>query len=151
MRYVHTMVRIADIDASLYFYCELLGLEEMRRVDNEKGRFTLIFLAAPDDVSRAEQERSPEIELTYNWDPETYEGGRNFGHLAYKVPDIYAACQCLMDGGVTINRPPRDGHMAFVRSPDGISIELIQDKLADGTRSLPPQEPWVSMENSGEW
>ena len=146
MRYLHTMVRVADVDASLRFWCDLLGLEEMRRTENEKGRFTLIFLAAPADKARSMAERSPEVELTYNWDPETYTGGRNFGHLAYKVADIYAACQKLADGGVVINRPPRDGNMAFVRSPDGISIELLQDGPA-----LAPAEPWASMPNTGSW
>ena len=146
MRYLHTMVRVTDIDASLRFYCDLLGLEEVRRMDNEKGRFTLIFLAAPRDKARSAAERSPEVELTYNWDPEDYQGGRNFGHLAYRVDDIYAACQRLMDGGVTINRPPRDGNMAFVRSPDGISIELLQVGEA-----LAPAEPWDSMPNTGSW
>lgn len=146
MRYLHTMVRVTDLDASLRFWCDLLGLVETRRMENEKGRFTLIFLAAPKDQARAEAERSPEVELTYNWDPETYAGGRNFGHLAYKVDDIYAACRRLMDGGVTINRPPRDGHMAFVRSPDGISIELLQEGEA-----LAPAEPWASMPNTGTW
>lgn len=145
MKYLHTMVRVSDLDASLKFY-ELLGLTEMRRMENEKGRFTLVFLAAPDDAARSAAERAPEVELTYNWDPEVYGGGRNFGHLAYAVDDIYAACQRLMDGGVTINRPPRDGHMAFVRSPDGISVELLQK----GER-LPPAEPWASMPNSGAW
>ncbi|MGF1561074.1 MAG: VOC family protein [Geminicoccaceae bacterium] len=146
MRYLHTMVRVADVEQSLHFYRDLLGLEEVRRIDNEKGRFTLIFLAAPADKERSAAERSPELELTFNWDPEDYDGGRNFGHLAYKVDDIYAACQRLMDGGVTINRPPRDGHMAFVRSPDGISIELLQEG-----DSLPAQEPWASMPNTGSW
>lgn len=146
MRYLHTMVRVTDLDASLRFWCDLLGLREMRRMENEKGRFTLVFLAAPKDEARSEAERSPEVELTYNWDPETYTGGRNFGHLAYKVDDIYAACQRLADGGVVINRPPRDGHMAFVRSPDGISIELLQEGDA-----LAPAEPWVSMPNTGSW
>ena len=146
MRYLHTMVRVTDLDASLRFWCDLLGLEEMRRMDNEAGRFTLVFLAAQADRERSAAERAPEVELTFNWDPETYTGGRNFGHLAYKVDDIYAACQRLMDGGVTINRPPRDGHMAFVRSPDGISIELLQE----GER-LPPAEPWASMPNTGSW
>lgn len=146
MRYLHTMVRVKDVEASLDFYCNKLGLVETRRFDNEKGRFTLIFLAAPEDEGRAKSEKAPELELTYNWDPEDYDGGRNFGHLAYVVEDIYAACQRLMDGGVTINRPPRDGHMAFVRSPDGISIELLQKGAA-----LDPQEPWASMENSGSW
>lgn len=146
MRYLHTMVRVTDLDASLRFWCDLLGLQEMRRMENEKGRFTLIFLAAPGDTARSEAERAPEVELTYNWDPETYTGGRNFGHLAYKVDDIYAACQRLADGGVTINRPPRDGHMAFVRSPDGISIELLQEG-----EPLAPAEPWASMPNTGSW
>lgn len=139
MKYLHTMVRVTDIDASLDFYCGGLGLVEQRRIDNDKGRFTLVFLAAPGD-------EDAQIELTYNWDPEDYGGGRNFGHLAYRVDDIYALCQHLMDRGVTINRPPRDGHMAFVRSPDNISIELLQKGEA-----LPPQEPWASMENSGTW
>ena len=148
MRYLHTMVRVTDLDASLRFWCDLLGLEEMRRMENEAGRYTLVFLAAPADRARSQAERSPEVELTFNWDPdpEPYGGGRNFGHLAYKVDDIYAACRRLMDGGVTINRPPRDGNMAFVRSPDGISIELLQE----GER-LPPAEPWASMPNTGSW
>ncbi|WP_374275984.1 VOC family protein [Brevundimonas sp.] len=146
MRYLHTMVRVTDIDASLRFYCDLLGLEEVRRMDNEKGRFTLIFLAAPADKARSAAERSPEVELTYNWDPEAYDGGRNFGHLAYKVDDVYASCRRLMDGGVVISRPPRDGYMAFVRSPDGISIELLQEGEA-----LAPAEPWASMPNTGAW
>ena len=146
MRYLHTMVRVTDIDASLHFYCDLLGLEEVRRMDNEKGRFTLIFLAAPKDKARSAAERAPEVELTWNWDPEAYDGGRNFGHLAYKVDDIYAACQRLVDGGVVISRPPRDGYMAFVRSPDGISIELLQEGEA-----LAPAEPWASMPNTGSW
>ena len=139
MRYLHTMVRVSDLEASLDFYCHKLGLEELRRFDVEAGRFTLVFLAAPgNDVAQ--------VELTYNWDGEPYPDGRNFGHLAYEVDDIYEICQRLMDQGVTINRPPRDGHMAFVRSPDQISIELLQKG-----KSLPPQEPWVSMENIGEW
>ncbi|HEV7227466.1 lactoylglutathione lyase [Brevundimonas sp.] len=146
MRYLHTMVRVTDLDASLRFWCDLLGLQEVRRMDNEAGRFTLVFLAAPKDLDRSAAERSPEVELTWNWDPEVYTGGRNFGHLAYRVDDIYAACERLRAGGVTINRPPRDGHMAFVRSPDGISIELLQE----GER-LPPAEPWVSMPNAGTW
>lgn len=146
MRYLHTMVRITDIDASLDFYCRKLGLEEVRRMDNEQGRYTLIFLAAPKDQESSEKNRAPELELTYNWDPEDYKGGRNFGHLAYKVDDIYATCRRLMDGGVTINRPPRDGRMAFVRSPDGISIEILQEGDA-----LPAQEPWKSMPNTGAW
>lgn len=139
MKYLHTMVRVADIDASLDFYCDKLGLRELRRVENDKGRFTLVFLAARGD-------EDAQIELTYNWDPEDYGEGRNFGHLAYRVDDIYALCQKLMDGGVTINRPPRDGHMAFVRSPDNISIELLQKGDA-----LPPAEPWASMPNNGHW
>ena len=146
MRYLHTMVRVADLDASLHFYCELLGLTEVRRMENEQGRYTLVFLAAPADQARSVAERSPEVELTFNWDPEDYEGGSNFGHLAYKVDDIYSACARLQAGGVTINRPPRDGRMAFVRSPDNISIELLQK---DG--SLPPREPWASMPNTGSW
>ncbi|MDJ0710404.1 MAG: VOC family protein [Woeseiaceae bacterium] len=139
MKYLHTMVRVSDIDASLDFYCNQLGLNELRRHESEQGRFTLIFLAAPGD-------EEAQVELTYNWDPEEYREGRNFGHLAYRVDDIYALCQRLMDAGVTINRPPRDGHMAFVRSPDNISIELLQKGDA-----LPPREPWASMENSGHW
>ena len=154
MEYLHTMVRVSDLDASLRFYCEGLGLTEIRRVASEQGRFTLIFLAAPDDVARGgplDPNESipasiPCVELTHNWDPEEYKGGRNFGHLAYRVKDIYAACERLQAIGVTINRPPRDGHMAFVRSPDGISVELLQkgDRLA-------PQEPWASMPNTGSW
>jgi len=146
MRYLHTMVRIRDIDESLDFYVNKFGLEETRRIENEKGRYTLIFLAAPGDAERAKSERAPTIELTYNWDQEAYTGGRNFGHLAYEVDDIYATCQKLQDAGITINRPPRDGHMAFIKSPDGISIELIQK----GER-LAPQEPWASAENVGSW
>ena len=148
MRYLHTMVRVTDLDASLRFYCELLGLEEMKRTESEAGRFTLVFLAAPADRDRSDADRSPEVELTFNWDPDPqpYGGGRNFGHLAYKVGDIHAACQRLMDGGVVINRPPRDGRMAFVRSPDGISIELLQEGAA-----LTPAEPWTSMPNTGSW
>lgn len=146
MRYLHTMVRVRDIDESLDFYCNKFGLEEIRRTENEKGRFTLIFLAAPDDKGRAVAERAPELELTYNWDPETYTGGRNFGHLAYVVDNIYATCQKLQDSGVIINRPPRDGNMAFVRSPDGISIELLQEGPAKA-----PAEPWASMPNTGTW
>ncbi|HEX3667101.1 MAG TPA: VOC family protein [Rhizomicrobium sp.] len=146
MRYLHTMVRVNDLISSLHFYCDLLGLKEVRRVENEKGRFTLVFLAAPADVSRAAAEQAPLVELTYNWDPEDYKGGRNFGHLAYRVDDLYEVCDRLMKGGVTINRPPRDGHMAFVRSPDGISIELLQE----GTPK-PSAEPWNSMPNSGSW
>ena len=146
MRYLHTMVRVTDLDASLIFWRDLLGLHEVRRMENETGRYTLVFLAAPKDLDRSAADRSPEVELTFNWDPETYDGGRNFGHLAYKVDDIYAACQTLVDGGVTINRPPRDGRMAFVRSPDGISIELLQEGEA-----LAPAEPWTSMPNVGNW
>jgi lactoylglutathione lyase len=139
LRYLHTMVRVADLDASLDFYCNKLGLVEQRRVDVKAGRYTLVFLGAPGNPDA-------QVELTHNWDPETLAGGRNFGHLAYAVDDIYAACQRLMDAGVTINRPPRDGHMAFVRSPDGISIELLQ-----AGKPLPPKEPWASMANTGQW
>ena len=146
MKYLHTMVRARDLDETLDFYCDKLGLVEIRRYDSEAGRFTLVFLAAPDDVERAREGSSPLLEITWNWDPEDYDGGRNFGHLAYRVDDIYASCQRLMDKGVTINRPPRDGHMAFVRSPDGISIELLQAGDA-----LPPREPWASMDNTGSW
>jgi lactoylglutathione lyase len=146
MRYLHTMVRVSNLDDALDFYCAKLGLEEVSRIDNPAGRFTLVFLAAPDDVDDARSKRAPTVELTYNWDAETYAGGRNFGHLAYQVDDIYTVCQRLMAGGVTINRPPRDGHMAFVRSPDGISIELLQKG-----GSLPPAEPWSSMPNTGAW
>ena len=146
MRYLHTMVRVTDLDASLHFFCDLLGLSEVRRMENEEGRYTLVFLAAPKDADRSATERSPEVELTFNWEPEEYSGGRNFGHLAYKVDDIYAACARLQAGGVTINRPPRDGRMAFVRSPDGISIELLQEG-----DPLAPAEPWVSMANTGSW
>ncbi|MCA9393754.1 MAG: VOC family protein [Candidatus Omnitrophica bacterium] len=146
MQYLHTMVRIADIEDSLAFYCGKLGLVETRRYESEKGRFTLIFLAAPGDLDRAKQDKAPLLELTYNWDPEVYSGGRNFGHLAYRVENIYETCQKLKDAGVTINRPPRDGHMAFIKSPDGISIELLQQGDA-----LPPQEPWASMGNTGSW
>ena len=146
MRYLHTMVRITDIEASLDFYCNKLGLEEVRRYENEKGRYTLIFLAAAKDKRSSAENRAPEIELTFNWDPETYGGGRNFGHLAYKVDDIYQTCQRLMDKGVTINRPPRDGGMAFVKSPDGISIELLQEG-----DPLPVREPWASIPNTGSW
>ena len=146
MRYLHTMVRVTDLDAALHFYCALLGLQEVRRTENRAGRFTLVFLAAPGDAARAQTDQAPLVELTHNWDPETYSGGRNFGHLAYRVEDVYAVCRRLAEGGVTINRPPRDGHMAFVRSPDGISIELLQEG-----GSLPPQEPWMSMPNTGSW
>ena len=146
MRYVHTMVRVTDLDTSLDFYTNKLGLVETRRMENEKARYTLVFLAAPKDVEAAREKRAPELELTYNWDPEDYKIGRAFGHLAYRTDDIYALCQRLMDAGVTINRPPRDGRMAFVRSPDNISIELLQEGDA-----LPPQEPWLSMANTGAW
>ena len=146
MRYLHTMIRAADLDKTLSFFVDHLGLVEVRRYDSEQGRFTLVFLAAPGDAGEAENKQSPLVEITYNWDPETYDGGRNFGHLAYRVDDIYATCQRLMDGGVTINRPPRDGRMAFVKSPDGISIELLQEGEA-----LAVQEPWASMENIGTW
>lgn len=139
MKYLHTMVRVTDLDAALHFYRDLLGLSELRRYDNEAGRFTLVFLGAPGNPES-------QVELTHNWDPETLSGGRNFGHLAYEVEDIYAICQQLADGGVTINRPPRDGRMAFVRSPEGISIELLQQGKAQ-----PPREPWASMANTGEW
>lgn len=150
MRYLHTMVRVGDLDAALDFYCAKLGLKEVRRHENEKGRFTLVFLATPEDAGNLSGEKttdlSPMVELTWNWDEKNYAGGRNFGHLAYAVADIYALCARLMAGGVTINRPPRDGHMAFIRSPDGISIELLQQGDA-----LPPQEPWASMQNTGSW
>ena len=146
MQYLHTMIRVSDLDASLDFFCDKLGLVQVSRRDYEKGRFTLVFLAAPEDLELARERKAPMVELTWNWDPEAYTGGRNFGHLAYRVDDIYALCQRLMDAGVTINRPPRDGHMAFVRSPDGISIELLQRGEA-----LAPAEPWASMPNSGSW
>lgn len=146
MRYLHTMVRVADVDASLDFYCNKLGMKEVRRQENEQGRFTLIFLAAGQDESRGRGESAPLLELTYNWDPESYSGGRNFGHLAYEVDDIYQTCQRLMDKGVTINRPPRDGYMAFIKSPDGISIELLQKGAAQEKA-----EPWASMPNTGNW
>jgi len=146
MRYLHTMVRVADLAGALDFYCAKLGLEEVSRFDNPAGRFTLVFLAARDDAEAARERRAPMVELTHNWDPEAFQGGRNFGHLAYQVDDIYEACRRLRDGGVTINRPPRDGHMAFVRSPEGISIELLQKGAA-----LAPAEPWSSMPNVGAW
>jgi lactoylglutathione lyase len=146
MKYLHTMVRVANLDKALDFYCDKLGLKEARRFDNPAGRFTLVFLAAPDDAVAAKDRRAPMVELTHNWDPEDYQGGRNFGHLAYQVDDIYETCGRLKDGGVTINRPPRDGHMAFVRSPEGISIELLQKGAA-----LAPAEPWASMPNVGAW
>lgn len=146
MKYLHTMVRVSDVQKSLDFYCGKLGMEEVRRVENEAGRFTLIFLAAPDDRKQALAERAPLVELTFNWDPEAYGEGRNFGHLAFEVDDIYATCASLMKSGVTINRPPRDGRMAFIRSPDNISIELLQKGTAQ-----PVQEPWKSMPNTGKW
>lgn len=152
MRYLHTMVRVTDIDQSLDFYCNKLGLVEVRRIENSQGRFTLVFLCAPEEEAAARaalaegRRDSPMVELTYNWDPEVYTGGRNFGHLAYECDDIYALCQSLMDKGVTINRPPRDGNMAFIRSPDNISIELLQKG-----KPKPPQEPWASMPNTGVW
>ena len=146
LRYLHTMVRVANIEKSLDFYCKKLGMQEVRRVENEAGRFTLVFLAAPEDKTRATAERAPLLELTFNWDPEVYAEGRNFGHLAFEVDDIYATCDHLMKSGVTINRPPRDGRMAFVRSPDNISIELLQKG-----ESKPKQEPWASMPNTGKW
>ena len=146
MEYLHTMVRVTDLPQSLDFYTNKLGLVETRRVDNESGCYTLVFLAAPGDVDRARESKAPLVELTYNWDKEVYTGGRNFGHLAYAVEDIYAACDKLMKAGVTINRPPRDGHMAFIRSPDNISIELLHKGSP-----LPKREPWASMPNSGVW
>ena len=152
MEFLHTMVRVSDVDASLRFYCDGLGLKEISRFDSEPGRFTLIFLATPADIARAGYTGGPIptglpcVELTHNWDPESYEGGRNFGHLAYRVADIYATCAHLDAMGYLISRPPRDGHMAFVRSPDLISVELLQKG-----ESLPPQEPWASMENTGSW
>lgn len=146
MEYLHTMVRVTDLDASLDFYCHKFGLVEMRRTESEKGRYTLVFLAAPGDVEAARTANAPLVELTYNWDPETYTGGRNFGHLAYRVDDIYDTCRKLMEAGVTINRPPRDGYMAFVRSPDDISIEILQKGGAKA-----PAEPWASMPNTGVW
>ena len=146
MRYLHTMVRVGDLDRSLDFYCNKVGLEEVRRMDSEQGRYTLIYLTAPGDEARARADDAPMLELTYNWDEHEYTGGRNFGHLAFRVDDIYATCRRLMDEGVVINRPPRDGRMAFIRSPDGISIELLQKGGA-----LPPAEPWTSMPNTGTW
>ena len=146
MEYLHTMVRVSDLDASLEFYCNIFGLKEVRRIDNAQGRFTLVFLAAPGDEERARESRAPLVELTYNWDKEAYTGGRNFGHLAYRVDNIYETCARLMKAGITINRPPRDGYMAFIRSPDGISIELLQRGEA-----LAPAEPWASMANTGSW
>lgn len=146
MQYLHTMVRVKNLDESLDFYCNKLGLTEVRRMENEKGKFTLVFLAAPQDIENAKANKAPLLELTYNWEPEAYDEGRNFGHLAYRVDNIYNFCQKLQEMGVIINRPPRDGHMAFIRSPDNISIELLQTGDA-----LPPQEPWQSMENTGHW
>ncbi len=146
MRYLHTMVRVADLDKSLEFYCGKLGLKEVRRIENKSGRFTLVFLAAPEDEARAIAEKAPMLELTYNWDPENYGSARNFGHLAFVVDDIYVTCQRLQKAGVTINRPPRDGYVAFVRSPDLVSVELLQKG-----NPLPPQEPWTSMPNTGTW
>ena len=146
MKYLHTMVRASNLEDSMDFYCDKLGLVEVNRYESEAGRFTLVFLAASEDIESAKTGQSPLVEITYNWDPEDYTDGRNFGHLAYRVEDIYATCQGLLEKGVIINRPPRDGHMAFIRSPDGISIELLQDG-----DSLPPQEPWASMENTGSW
>ena len=145
MRYLHTMIRVSNLEKSLIFF-QTLGLKEIRRRDSEKGKYTNVHLAAKDDIASAEAVRSPTLELTYNWDPEEYRGGRNFGHLAFEVEDIYAICKTLIEIGVVINRPPRDGHMAFVRTPDGVSIELLQKG-----ESLPKQEPWASMQNSGEW
>ena len=146
LQYLHTMIRVGDLNASLDFFCNKLGLVETQRYDNEQGRFTLVFLAAPQDLNQAKEQSAPVIELTHNWDENEYSGGRNFGHLAYRVDDIYATCQDLMDNGVTINRPPRDGYMAFIKSPDGISVELLQKG-----EKLDAQEPWASMENIGEW
>jgi len=144
MRYLHTMIRVTDPDATIAFF-KLLGLKEVRRLENEAGRFTLIFLATPEDMNAPGERANAEVELTYNWDPQEYDGGRNFGHLAYRVDDIYATCQRILDAGHIVHRPPRDGHMAFVKTPDGISIELLQD----GT--LEPAEPWASMPNTGSW
>ena len=146
MKYLHTMIRIKNLDESMRFFCDGLGLKETRRMENEKGRFTLIFLCAPEDKKLADEYKKPLLELTYNWDQEEYTGGRNFGHLAFRVQNIYETCQKLLDNGVIINRPPRDGYMAFIKSPDGISIELLQKG-----ESLELKEPWLSMENSGSW
>ncbi|CCG07955.1 VOC family protein [Pararhodospirillum photometricum] len=146
MKYLHTMVRVADLEASLGFYRDLLGLVEVRRLESEKGRYTLVYLAAPDDAARARAEQAPLVELTYNWDPEVYTGGRNFGHLAFQVENIYETCQRFLDAGHLVNRPPRDGYMAFVRSPDGISIEFLQKGAP-----LPPAAPWTDMPNTGSW
>jgi lactoylglutathione lyase len=146
MEYLHTMVRVSNLDESLDFFCNKFGLVEVRRTENEKGRYTLVFLAADEDVEKAKDTKAPLLELTHNWDENEYAGGRNFGHLAYRVDDIYAFCQKLMDAGVTINRPPRDGYMAFVKTPDNVSIEILQRG-----EPKPPQEPWVSMPNTGTW
>ncbi|MGK0523883.1 MAG: lactoylglutathione lyase [Pseudomonadales bacterium] len=146
MQYLHTMIRVSNLEQTLHFFCDLLGMVEINRKSSDKGRFTLVFLAASADESSACENKAPMLELTYNWDPEEYSGGRNFGHLAYRVDDIYALCETLQANGVTINRPPRDGHMAFIRTPDNISIELLQKGEA-----LEPKEPWVSMENTGTW
>ncbi|MBV8563986.1 MAG: VOC family protein [Methylobacteriaceae bacterium] len=146
MRYLHTMIRVTDLDSSLDFFTSKLGLVETRRVNNDKGRYTLVFLAAPKDLEMAKKSQAPLVELTYNWDPEVYTGGRNFGHLAYRCENIYELCDKLMKAGITINRPPRDGNMAFIRTPDNISIELLQEG-----DPLPPQEPWKSMPNTGVW
>ena len=146
MQYLHTMIRVSDLEQTLEFFCGKLGFTEISRADHEQGRYTLVFLAAPGDAEAARQKKAPLVELTWNWDEKGYAGGRNFGHLAYRVDDIYALCQKLMAAGVTINRPPRDGHMAFIRTPDNISLELLQKGDA-----LPPQEPWKSMPNTGTW
>ena len=146
MQFLHTMIRASNLDDTLSFFCDKLGLVEVNRYDSDAGRFTLVFLAAPQDVERAREQQAPLVEITYNWDPESYSGGRNFGHLAYRVDDIYATCERLMAAGVTINRPPRDGRMAFIRSPDGISVELLQ-----AGEAMAPAEPWLSMENTGSW
>ncbi len=146
MQFLHTMIRVTNLEESVDFFVNKVGLKEVRRIDNEQGRFTLVFLVAPEDEHLSAERRQPEIELTYNWDPEDYTGGRNFGHLAFRVDDIYALCEKLQSQGVTINRPPRDGRMAFIRSPDNISIEFLQ--RGD---PLPPAEPWASMQNTGSW
>jgi len=146
MKYLHTMIRVSNLDETIDFFSSNFGMVETRRIDSEQGRFTIVFLAASEDVENANTDQSPVLELTHNWDPEEYSGGRNFGHLAYAVDDIYESCQTLMDNSVTINRPPRDGRMAFIQTPDGISIELLQKG-----DSLPKQEPWASMKNTGNW
>lgn len=146
MQYLHTMIRVSNLDDTLHFFCDLLGMVEISRKDSEQGRFTLVFLAAQEDEARARENQAPMVELTHNWDPEEYTGGRNFGHLAFRVENIYELCEKLQANGVTINRPPRDGHMAFIRTPDNISIELLQKGDA-----LEPQEPWASMGNTGTW